>query len=258
MGNTTSSLDELIQSANEEKVEKRPLLNFSENVAELREICQMAAPYVKKMNPLLMEPDDWELIICGVIEMLKETFAFLRDNRSPEFSEVFINYGSLMKIAISHAVTKTGEKCGTFNPCIYVGDDLKYETSPEKYNDLMTSEMSKTLESEGIPFLHPMFYEQRKQIAEICSRAARTIADECAIELYDSESLTYLFVAFFRKAKEWLIEHEEDEPVFYIGRLIKMGIEIHKDGSKFIYVSPAQEFKMEYAKMDGGKGGTEQ
>ena len=59
-------------------------------------------------------------------------------------------------------------------------------------------------------------------------------------------------------SKEWLIEHEADEPVFYIGRLIKMGIEIHKDDSRFIYVSPAQEFKMEFAKMDGGKGGTEQ
>lgn len=254
---TSSTLDELISSANEEKVEKKPLLNFSENIAEIREICQMAAPYVKQMNPLLMEPDEWELIARAVIEMLKETFIVLRDNRSPEFSEVFINYGSLMKIAVTHAVTKTGEKCGTFNPCIYVGEDLKYETSPEKYNDLMTSEMSKTLEEEGLEYLHPMFYEQRKQIAEICSRAARTIMDECSIEMYDSESLTYMFVAFFRKAKEWLIAHEEDEPVFYIGRLIKMGLETHKDGSHFIFVTPAQEFKMEYAKMDGGKGGTE-
>ena len=249
------TLDDMITSANKERVERKPLLNFSENVNEIREICLEAAPYVKEMNEELMEPDPWELVVQGVIFVLKETFMFLNENKSKDFKEVFIDYGTLMKVAISYAETKTAGKAGTFNPCIYVGKDLDYNTT--EYNDLMTVDMKKTLEEEGIPYMHPMFFEQREQIKEICSRAARKITADFGVAMYNSESLSYFLVAFFRKAKEWLIKHEDASPVFYIGRLIKMGIEKHKDGSFFIYVSPAQQFKMEYAKGDSGKNGTE-
>lgn len=251
----TQTLDEMISSANKVDVERKPLLNFSANVDELREICLQAAPYVKEMNDELMEPDPWELVIQGVIMVLKETFAFLNENKSTEFHEIFINYGSLMKVAVSYAETKTASKVGTFNPCIYVGKDLDYNV--REYNDLMTADMAKTLKDEGIPYMHPMFFEQREQIKEICSRAAKNITADFGIKMFNSESLSYFVVAFFRKAKEWLIEHETGDPSFYIGRLVKMGIETHKDGTHFIYVSPAQQFKMEYSKGDGGANGTE-
>lgn len=249
------TLDDMISSANSQRVDRKPLLNFSENIDEIREICLAAAPYIKEMNPELMEPDPWEIVIQGVINVLKETFAFLNDNKSKDVQEVYINYGSLMKLAISSAVTKTADKVGTFNPCIYVGKDLDYNT--RDYNDLMTPEMAATLEKEGIRLMHPMFFDQRAQMKEICSRAARNIAEDCGIQIFDSECLTYFLVAFFRKAKEYLIARQDDAPVFYVGRLIKMGIEKHKDGSFFIYVAPAQTFKMEYAKADAGVNGTE-
>lgn len=251
----TQTLDNMISSANAEKPERKPLLNFSENVAEIREICLAAAPYVKQMNNELLEPEPWEVLVQGVIQVLKETFKFLNENKSPDIGEVFIEYGSIMKIAISSAVTKTADKVGTFNPCIYVGQDLAFGFSD--YNDLMTSDMAATLKDEGIEYMHPMFYEQREQMKEICKRAASVLAADFGIEMFDYESLTYFIVAFFRKAKEFLTEHKDDGMSFYVGRLIKMGIEKHKDGTYFIFVTPAQEFKMENAKGDGGVNGTE-
>lgn len=251
----TQTLDEMISSANKELPDRKPLLNFSENVEEIREICLRACPYVREMNNELLEPEPWEVLIQGVIYVLKETFAMLNDNKSPDVGEVFIEYGTLMKIAISAAVTRTADKVGTYNPCIYVGKELEYGFSD--YNDLMTSEMAQTLKSEGLEFLHPMFFEQREQIKDICERASRRLESEMGIQMFDYESLTYFVVAFFRKAKEYLVEHKDEDMQFYIGRLIKMGIEKHKDGTYFIYVTPAQEFKMENAKGDGGAKGTE-
>lgn len=251
------TLDDMITSANNELPDRKPLLNFSENVEEIREICLRACPYVKEMNPELLEPEPWEVLIQGVIYVLKETFAMLNANKSPDIGEVFIDFGSLMRLAISTAVTKTGDKAGTYNPAIYVGKDLEYGTVAADYNDLATTEMAQKLREEGIEYMHPMFYEQRAQIKDICENAARRLTPEMGIEMLDYEALTYFVVAFFRKAKEYLIEHKEDQPSFYVARLIKMGIEKMKDGTFFIYITPAQEFKMENAKGDGGAKGTE-
>ena len=114
--------------------------------------------------------------------------------------------------------------------------------------------MAKELEESGMKYLHPMFYDVRKEMHEICETTKANIQARYQINVMESDSLSYVLVAFFRKAKEWLIEHKDDGEgygaEFSLGRLIEMGIEKHKDDSYFIYIAPSPEFKMDNAKGD--------
>lgn len=251
MGKT---LDEAIKEANVDRARRFPLLDINTNVEELREIAQRAMPYVREMCPDLMEPAPWEFTVRIVMEMLRSTFGYLNKRKSTEFKEVYINMGTLMKVSICYAETPSGDKVGTFNPAVEVGKDLNYDFREEPYNDVMSNDMAQELESAGMKYLHPMFYDVRKEMHEICETTKTNLAARTGAKVSESDSLSYVLVAFFRKAKEWLIEHKDDNEgygtQFALGRLIDMGIEKHADGTYFIYVTPSPEFKMDNAKGD--------
>lgn len=247
-------LDEAIKEANIDRAKRFPLLDINTNIEEIREIAQRAAPYVREMCPDLMEPEPWEFTTQIVIQMLRTTFGYLNKRKSTEFKEVYLNMGTLMKVAICYGETPTGDKVGTFNPVIEVGKDLDYTYREEPYNDAMSTEMAKELEDAGMRYLHPMFYDIRKEMHEICETCKANIQAYYQIRVEEADSLSYVLVAFFRKAKEWLLEHKDDNDgygaEFSIGRLVTMGIERHADDTYFIYVTPSPEFKMDNAKGD--------
>lgn len=254
MEDSSKTLDEAIEKAKQEKPVRYPILDIAENIEEIREVCLNAAPYITKMNPELVKPAVWEFTGKVVLEMILETFKYLNERKSVDYAKVFINWGQLATMGISYAVTKTADKNGTFNPYIEVGHDMLYETPSSEYDDLMTSDMANTLNEEGIPHLHPMFYEQRGEIVKICQKVATTLLNHSKIDVQHAESLTFVVVAFFRKMKEWLINHKDDNgetsQSIRFGRLVIFGIDKRKDGTYFISVTPAQTLKMEYAKGD--------
>lgn len=248
------TLDDAIKEANIDRAKRFPLLDINTNIEEIREIAQRAIPYVHEMCPDLMEPEPWEFTTQIVMQLLRATFGYLNKRKSTEFKEVYLNLGTLMKVSICYGETKTGDKVGTFNPAIEVGRDLDYAFREEPYNDAMSNDMAQELEAAGMKYLHPMFYDVRKEFHEICETTKANIQANYQIKVTESDSLSYVLVAFFRKAKEWLIEHKDDNDgygaEFSLGRLIDMGIEKHADESYFIYLTPSPEFKMDNAKGD--------
>lgn len=250
----SKTLDEAIKEANIERAQRFPLLDITENIKEIREIAQLAIPYVREMNSDLCEPEPWEFVAQSVMQVLTATFEYLNQRKSTEFREVYIPLGTLMTVAIEYGETKSGDKAGTFNPCIRVGKDMSYEFREESYNDSMSADMANDLKEIGMEYLHPMFYDTRKEMHEIFDKAAANLMAKYGVKVPDTESLSYILVAFFRKAKEYFIAHKDDDDGYGVevnlGRLITMGIEKQADGDYFIYVSPGQEFKMEHAKGD--------
>lgn len=247
-------LDDAVKEASIERARRFPLLDISENIAEIREISVMAQPYVCEMNPELVKPEPWELITQSVIQVLLATFEYLNKKKSTEFNEVYIPLGTLITVSIRYGETKTGDKVGTFNPCIKVGKDMDYQFREERYNDSMSADMAADLKEIGMEYLHPMFYDTRDIMKGIFDTAAANIASKYGVNIPDTEALSYIVVAFFRKAKEFLIAHKDDNEGFgteiNIGRLVTIGIEKQADGNYFIFVTPGQEFKMEHAKGD--------
>ena len=250
----SKSLDEAIQSANTDRARRFPLLDITDNVAEIREIAQMAAPYVREMNPELLEPEPWECLVQIVMQFLRATFEYLDKRKSTEINEIYIDLGTLMRVSIFYGETKKGDKVGTFNPGISVGRDMAYEFREEPYNDAMSADMANDLEEIGMRYLHPMFYDIREEMKKICETVAANMVALYGVRILDSESVSYIVVAFFRKAKEWLVEHKDDDEGYgaeiNLGRLITIGIEKRADGDHFIYITPSPEFKMDNAKGD--------
>ena len=248
------TLDEAIKEANVDRAQRFPLLDITENIKELREISQMAQPYVKELNPELCVPEPWEFVAQATMQVIIATVDYLNKRKSTEFREIYIPLGTLMTISIEYGETKTGDKKGTFNPCIRIGKDMAYEFREESYNDAMSADMANDLKDIGMEYLHPMFYEAREQLKEIFDKAAANLAAKYGIKVPDTEALSYIVVAFFRKAKEYFLAHKDDDGGYGIdvnlGRLITMGIEKKADGDYFIYIAPGQEFKMDHAKGD--------
>ena len=247
-------LDKAIEESNIERAQRFPLLDIATNVQELSEICEEAAKYVTEMNDELFKPEPWEFVAQTAMQVLLATFKYLNKRKSKEFAEVYIDMGQLFQVAICYGETKNGDKNGTFNPVIRVGHDMAYEHKDESYNDSMTAAMAGELEDMGLKYLHPMFYDNKEQMKDIFATAANNLTTKYGIKIPEPEALSYIIVAFFRKAKEYFIAHK-DEPdgvEIKLGRLITMGIDKEADGNYFIYVSPAQEFKMENSKGDDG------
>lgn len=245
------TLDEAIKETEIERAQRYPLLDISTNVNELSEIAEEAAKYVVEMNDELAKPEPWEFVVQSVMQVLTATFKYLDQRKSTDFSEVYIDLGKLFRVAISYGVTKNADKNATFNPVINVGQEMAYASKDAGYNDLMTADMAKELEDLGLKYLHPMFFDNKEQMKEIFEKAANNLASKYGIKIPESEALSYIFVAFFRKAKEYFINHkDEDEVEIKLGRLITMGIDKEADGDYFIYVTPGQEFKMANAKGD--------
>ena len=247
-----TSLDEAIQEANIERAARYPLLELSENVEELQKIAEMAADYVPQMNDELMKPEPWEFVVRAVIEVMRETCKYLDARKSTEFAEIYINFGTLFKISICYGEMNQNDLNGTFNPVISVGHDMAYDKRGESYNDAISAKMQGELEDMGLKYLHPMFYDNKEIMKEIFEKAANAIASKVGMNIPETEALSYVVVAFFRKAKEYLIS-QKDTPgglEIKLARILTMSIEKEADGDYFIAIIPGQEFKMEHAKSN--------
>lgn len=251
-GFNVKTLDEAIEQANVERANRYPLLELSENVEELSKIAEMAADYVVQMNDELMKPEPWEFVVRVVIETMEETMKYLDQRKSTEFAEIYIDFGTLFRISICYAETQQNDLNGTFNPAIRIGHDMAYDKRNESYNDAMSAKMAGELEDMGLKYLHPMFYDNKEIFKEIFEKTANNIAAKYGAKIPESESLSYIVVAFFRKAKEYLIS-QKDTPgglEIKLARILTMGIEKEADGDYFISIIPGQEFKMEHAKSN--------
>lgn len=247
------TLDEAVREAEVGRAYRYPLWDFKQNVVELREIATATQKYVHELNPDIAEPPTWEFVMQTVRQLMITAFEYLNQRKSTEYNEVSMQLGTLMTIGISYGETFEADKEATFNPWIKVGKDISYLHRAEAYNDDMSREMAKEMEDMGMTYLHPMFYDVREQMKDILKTVASIMESKYYTRIPNSDTLSYVMVAFFRKAKEYLISHfengEEDVEI-NIGRVMVFGIQKEADGDCFIYVTPSPEIKMEHSKGD--------
>lgn len=247
------TLDEAVKEAEKGRVMRYPLWDFKQNVAEIREIATAAQKYVHELNPEICEPPVWEFVPQTVQQVMVASFEYLNKRKSREHNQVYMDFGALMTIGINYAETAEADKEGTFNPWIKVGRELSYAFREEPYNDAMSTDMAKELKDMGMQYLHPMFYDVREQMKEIFETASGIIESKYGYEIPDSDTLSYVVVAFFRKVKEYLIEHKDNVEVdleINLGRIMVFGIEKEADGNYNIYITPSPKIKMEHSKGD--------
>lgn len=251
-----TTLDEKIEKASVEKALRYPMMRIKDNLKEIREIGEMAQDYIVKLDPEMLRPGRWEPIPQITIDFLTAVFRYLGDRKTTEVSEIYLNVGNIMKVAIEYATTKGADKEGTLNPKITAGSDMDFNV--REYDDAMTIDQSEILKADGCEHLPVQFFEDRAIIKEICLELRPKLYQKYGIRISETSwgIIPVSVVAFFRCAKTWLIDHKDDGPC---GVEINLGntchIGVSKEGDEndidyFIYITPGQNFKLDHAKND--------
>lgn len=250
-----TELDQKIEKATVEKAMRYPLVGIKDNLAEIREIGQMAQDYFTELDPEVLRPSRWEIIPQITIDFLDSVFKYLGDKKRTDVAEIYLRLGDIMTPAIEYATTKGADKDGTLNPKITIGPDMAFDKTD--YDDSITMEQAQILEADGCNHLPIQFFEDREVIKEICLELKPKLYSRYGIKLMQNWALIPLaFVAFFRCAKKWLINHKDDGECgveINIGDYVFMGIQKEGDDDDveyIMYITPGQKFKLDYAKGD--------
>lgn len=252
-----TELDKKIEQASVEKALRYPMMRIKDNLKEIREIGERAQDYFVKLDPEVLRPNRWEPIPQITMDFLNSVFKYLGDRKTTEVAEIYLNVGNIMRVSIEYASTKGADKEGTLNPKITVGPDMDF--NKREYEDSMTIEQAETLRVDGCEHLPIQFFDDRKVIKEICMELKPKLYTNYGIKITDSSwgIIPLSVVAFFRCAKDWLIQHKDDGECgvqINLGNTVFIGVE--KEGLEeddveyFIYITPGQNFKLDYAKGD--------
>lgn len=252
-----NNLDKRIEDATVEKALRYPLIGIRDNLTELRLIGESAQDYITTLNPDLIRPGRWEVIPQIAMDFLKEVYRYLGERKRTDVSEVYLDLGDIMRVSIEYTATAKADKEGTLNPKIVVGNDMLLETT--EYNDDITFEQAEILRADECAGLPAQFFENRKVIKDIAMAVKPKLMTQYGIKISDSSwtAIPCAFVAFFRCAKKWLTEHKDDGPRgvdINVGNIVSIGIE--KEGLEgeepdyFLFITPGQVFKHNYAKGD--------
>lgn len=252
----SENLDKKIEDAVAESALRYPLMKVKDNLKEIRIIGEAAQDYIVKMDPEILRPNRWETIPQITIDFTKAIFQYLGERKRTDVAEVYLNIGNIMRVAIEYAETG-GEKEGTLNPKISIGSDMDINTT--EYDDVLSFEQSEILKADGCEHLPVQFFDDRKVIKEIAMSVKSKLATNYGIKITDKSwaMIPCAFVAFFRCAKTWLLEHKDDGPCgvkINLGNCVTLGIQKEgldeSDVEYFTYITPGQTFKLSYAKSD--------
>lgn len=250
-----TELDKKIEDASIEKALRYPLMKIKDNLKEIRTIGEMAQDYIVKMDPEIMRPGRWEVIPQITIDFLMAVFKYIGDRKSTEVSEVYLNIGDIMRVAIEYAATD-GDKEGTLNPLITIGSDMDINTT--EYDDTITFDQAEILRVDECEHLPIQFFDDRKVIKEICMEMKPKLYTNYGIRITDKSwaIIPTCVVAFFRCAKSWLLEHKDDGPCgidINLGNTVFIGVQKEGDDDEpeyYTYITPGQNFKLDFAKGD--------
>ena len=252
-----TELDKKIEDATIEKAMRYPLMRIKDNLTEIRKISEMAQDYIVKMNPEIYRPGRWEAIPQITIDFLTEVFKYLGDRKRTDVAEVYLNIGDIMRVSIEYTATEGADKEGTLNPKISIGPDMDINT--REYDDSLTIDQAEILKADECENLPVQFFEDRKVIKEISMSLKPKLYTNYGIKISD-RSWTVIpssVVAFFRCAKAWLLEHKDDGPCgveINLGNTVYIGVQKEgledEDPEYFVYITPGQVFKLDFAKGD--------
>ena len=258
-----TELDEKIQQANIERARKYPLLMIVDNRKEIREISISAQDYMVELNPELKKVKIWEVIPRITIEFILAALKKLNKSDAMNEGESTIIIGDIMEIGIDGMFTTDGDKDGNITPLIKTRSEFKYENVSLPYRDEMTIDQLKVLQSENCEGLPVQFYDNREEIKEISKMAMKVLLSDYGVKMGGDDEwyiIPLTVVAFFRKTRDWLVEHKDDGEAgveINFANLINIGIS--KEGGfsdddpvdYVLYIQSEQIFKKDNAKDDG-------
>lgn len=250
-----TTLEEKTNQVNREREHRHPLLDVRENRKELRLIAERAQEYIREKAPELADIRDWAAIPRVAISVLTEMFVVTHKMMLETKNDVSIQIGDFMTIGIEYLGTN-GDKDGNLTPVIIPGPELDYNRELTEYDDAIPVDMKRELEDEGLHYLLPQFYDIRTILNDMFVGLLPVLESDYGIVISDWSVAMLIFAAFFRMAKQYLVEHKDDGEYGLVINLAEAAfIEITKDGTDedpiyAICVTPGQTFKKDYAKGD--------
>ena len=258
-----TELEEKIQQANIERARKYPLLMIVDNRKEIREISMAAQDYMIELNPDLKKIKIWEVIPRITIEFITAALKKLNKKDAMANGESTIIIGDIMEIGIDGMLTTDGDKDGNITPLIKTRSEFKYENISLPYRDEISIDQLKILQAEHCEGLPAQFYDNREEIKDISKMAMKVLLSNFGIRMGSDDDwfiIPLTVVAFFRKTRDWLVEHKDDGEAgveINFANLINIGIS--KEGGfddddpvdYVLYIQSEQIFKKDNAKDDG-------
>lgn len=241
------AIEELASKIDKETLERRrryPLLDITDNRTEIRTISEHALKYAAELYPELesfKNSNYWEIIPRVTIELLKEVFRKLSEQRSTETGEVFYELGDFLRIGIEYGTTQDADKDGTFNPVISVKSEMVYDNMTDVNNKLRTN----------VPV-----FDDINTLQELCGNVTKTLLDKYTIMINQWNAVLQLFVSFMRCTRDYLVKHKDDTEYgtdINLADVVDMSIEkyIGDSGDEYvIQVAPGQVAKLEFSKSD--------
>lgn len=255
-----TELEEQIKQAGVERQRRYPLLDITNNREEIRAIAQAAQDYMVELNSDVKRIKVWEAIPRMVIEFIQGAFTKLSKDDALKQGESSIIIGDIMELGIEYMGTADGDKQGNLTPVVHCRSEFKWENNLLPYHDEISVDEARVLREENCEGLPAQFFENRKEIKEVCMIARRKLED-CGIILPESDwwILALTVVAFFRKTKEYLVEHKDDGEIgveIDFANLLKIavtkegGLEEGDPVDYILSITPNQIFKKDFAKGD--------
>ena len=255
-----TSLEEQIKQAHVERERKYPLLDISDNRAEIREISQNTENYLNENYPELNKLKCWEAIPRMVIEFIHASFTKISKSDAMKDGESSVVIGDIMELAVQYTATSDADKFGNLTPVIRCRSEFKYENASLPYQDEVPLDIAKVLEDEKCDALPIQFFDDRETIKDISMGAWKELTNYGILTTTEQWWLLPLIVVhFFRQTRDWLIMHKDDGEIgveVNFADLLKIGIS--KEGGLeegdpvdyTLYITPNQIFKKDNAKGD--------
>lgn len=257
-----TELEQGIQQAQIERARRYPLLPIVDNRKEIRDISMATQDYLEELNPDLKRIKIWESIPRIVIEFITAAISSLDKSDAINNGESTIVIGDIMEIGVDGLLTTDGDKDGNITPLIICRSEFKYENISLPYRDEISADDAKILREEHCEGLPVQFFDDREIIKKISKEAIKVLAGNYGI-MFGEENDWYIVplivVAFFRKTRDFLVEHKDDGEngiEINFADLLKIGIT--KEGGfdendpvdYALYISSERVFKKDKAKDD--------
>lgn len=256
-----TDLEQKIQQAEIERKKRYPLLDISDNRSEIRDISIATQDYIVEMNPDIKKIKIWESIPRIVIEFVLSAFKQISKTDAVKDGVSSVIIGDIMELGVDYMETSDADKAGNLTPHIKCRSEFKYENISLPYMDEVPVDMARELRDEGCEGLPIQFFDNRDEIKKITLSAMSVLEKDYGIMFGPNDwwITPLIVVAFFRKVREYLVDHKDDGEIgLTINFADLLKISITKEGgideddpvSYFLGITPEQIFKKDNAKGD--------
>lgn len=246
-GKCIMAIEELTEKTEEveaERNKKYPLLDIRDSLDVIREISENTITLLKKIYPKYKDLDIWEVTPKITMEFITAIYRVLETKTLTDASETYMEVPDVAKFGIEYGVTANADKDGTLNPRIQLSDAFKYDNQIPENNHLVETPVL----TDNLP----------DEIELVCKSVQNLLKTKHKLFVEEWQDIYIIFILFIRCARQFLIEHKDDEYwgfTINLGNVVDMGIEKYdvEDGVEYCIqlFGPGQKLKQNHSKDDG-------